>query len=164
MKPNYKRKDKRTSDRKLAACANGRLIPLTTVSDPVFASRLYGQGVAIVPDDDLIVAPCSATVVMIPYTRQSVGLENEQGDMILIHVGFNASQFRGRGFDSLVSEGTRVRPGTPLLRLDRKYLDSQNVDLTTCMVITNLRHLDDYRVLEGERVIGGRTPVMERRS
>lgn len=164
MKPNYKRKEKRGSDRRLAACASGKLMPLGTVGDPVFASKLYGEGIAIIPDDDLIVAPCSATVVMIPYTRQSIGLENEQGDMILIHVGTNAAQYRGRGFESLVMEGGKVRAGTPLIRLDRKFLDAQNADLTTCMVITNLRRPDDYRILEGDQVIAGRTPVMERRS
>lgn len=163
MKPNYKRKEKRGGERRLTACANGKLMPLGTVADPMFASKMYGEGIAIVPEDDMVVSPCSGTVVMVPYFRQSVGLENEQGDMILIHVGTNAAQYRGRGFETLALEGTRVRPGTPLIRLDRKFLDGQNADLTICMVITNLRRSDDYRVLEGDQVLAGRTPVMERR-
>lgn len=163
MKPNYKRKEKRNSDRRLVACATGKLMPLGAVADPVFASRMYGEGIAIVPEEDLVVSPCSGTVTMVPYNKQSVGLENEAGDMILVHIGTNAAQFRGKGFETLALEGTKVRPGTPLIRLNRRFLESQNADLTICMVITNLKKSEDYRVLEGDQVVAGRTPVMERR-
>ncbi len=163
MKPNYKRKEKRSLDKRLMACINGKLMPLSAVADPVFASKMFGEGVAIVPEDDLVVAPCAATVTMVPYGRQSIGLETENGDMILIHVGFNAGVYRERGFETLALEGTRVKCGSPLIRLNRKFLDSQNVDLTVCMVITNLRRPDEVRVLDGDLVNAGRTPVLERR-
>lgn len=163
MKPNFKRKEKRGLEKRLTACINGKLMPLSAVADPVFASKMYGEGVAIVPEDDLIVAPCTATVAMVPYGKQSVGLETENGDMILIHVGFNAGMYRDRGFETLALEGTRVRAGTPLIRINRKYLDSLNVDQTVCMVITNLRKPDEVRVLDGDLVSAGRTPVLERK-
>lgn len=54
MKPMIKRKEKRVSDKKLLACIDGKLMPLGAVADPVFASRLYGEGVAIVPELSLI--------------------------------------------------------------------------------------------------------------
>lgn len=164
MKPMFnKRKEKRVSDKKLTACVNGKLMPLGTVSDPVFASRMYGEGVAIVPDDDFIVAPCAGTVMMVAYNRQSIGIENEQGDMILIHIGFNTAQYGEKACEALATEGTRVKTGTPLIRMNRKFLESVNADMTVCMVITNLKKTDDYRILEGDQVAGGRTPVMERK-
>ncbi len=164
MKPNYKRKEKRPTDRRLTAFATGKLLPLSAVSDPLYATKMYGEGVAILPEEDLVVAPCSAMVNMVSYTMHCVGLENDQGDMILIHAGINNPPFRQRGFECLVTEGMKVRAGAPLIRFDRKYLESQNADLTTCLVITNLRHLDDYRVLDGDQVLAGRTPIMERKA
>lgn len=163
MKPNYKRKEKRPTEKRLIAFATGKLIPLSAVSDPLYATKMFGEGVAIIPEEDLVVAPCGAIVNMVSYTMHCVGLENEQGDMILIHAGINNPPFRKRGFESLVTEGMKVRAGSPLIRLDRKFLESQNADLTVCLVITNSHHLDDYRILEGDQVLAGRTPIMERR-
>lgn len=162
MRPNYKRKERRGPDRRLFAPASGRQKPLSAAADPWFASRLFGEGIALELEDDVIVAPCSAVVTMVPFTRQSIGLENEQGDMILIHVGTQASQYGGRGFETLASEGTKVRVGTPLIRLDRQFLEGQKADLTVCMVITN-QNKGVYRIVENDVLQGGKTMVMERK-
>lgn len=163
MKPILKRKEKRVSDKKIVACVDGKLMPLGMVADPVFASRLYGEGVAIVPEDDLIVAPCNGTITMVAHNRQSIGIVTEQGDMILIHIGFNTAQYGEKAFEALALEGIKVKPGMPLIMMDRRFLESVNADTTVCMVITNLKKMDDYRVLEGDIVSGGKTPVLERR-
>ena len=164
MKPNYKRKqEKRSNHHRLYAPISGRMIPLSSVPDPVFGNKMFGDGVAINPADDVIVAPCNANVAMIPYFRQSIGLETDAGDMILIHIGTNCEVFRGKGFETLVSEGSRVRPGTPLIRMNRRFLESQNADMTVCMVITNLKG-PDFRILDADVLQAGRTPVMEKKS
>lgn len=163
MKPMIKRKEKRVSDKKLLACIDGKLMPLGAVADPVFASRLYGEGVAIVPEDDVIVAPCNGTITMLAYNRQAIGIETEQGDMVLIHIGFNTAQYGEKAFEALATEGTKVKPGMPLITINRHFLESVNADMTVCMVITNLKKIEDYRVLEGDVVSAGKTPVLERK-
>ncbi len=164
MKPNYKRKqEKRSNDHRLYAPINGRMIPLSAVPDPVFGNKMFGDGIAINPVDDVIVAPCNATVAMIPFGKQSIGLETEAGDMILIHIGTNCEVFRGKGFETLVGESSRVRVGTPLIRMNRRFLESQNADMTVCMVITNMKE-PGFRVLDGDVLQAGRTPVMEKKS
>ncbi|MCF0258885.1 MAG: PTS glucose transporter subunit IIA [Erysipelotrichaceae bacterium] len=158
----FKKKEKRVPEKKLYAPANGTILPLSNVSDPVFAQKMLGEGIAIKVDGDTIVSPCFGTVVMISPTKHAIGIENEFGDQILVHAGMDTAAFNGKGFDVMVSEGQKVRPGVPILKLDRKYLDFQNADLTTPMTITN-HERGLYHILEGENAVAGKTPVMERR-
>ncbi|MCF0246118.1 MAG: PTS glucose transporter subunit IIA [Ileibacterium sp.] len=161
-KQSFKKKEKRTPEKKLYAPANGTILPLSNVSDPVFAQKMLGEGVAIKVDGDTIYSPCFGTVVMISPTKHNIGLENEFGDQILVHIGMDTAAYNGKGFEVLVTEGQKVRPGLPMVKLDRKYFDFQNADLTTPMTITN-QEQGMYRVLEGENAVAGKTPVMERR-
>lgn len=161
-KAGFKRKERKSQDRRLYAPANGKFKPLSSVSDPMMASKMFGEGIALTMDDDTVVSPCSGTVVMTAYTKQSIGLENEQGDMILLHLGTGLGQYRGRGLELLCSEGSKVRPGAPLLKIDRRFFESQNTDLTLCMTITN-QNKGVWRVLEGDQMSAGKTPLMERK-
>lgn len=151
----------RTPDKRLFACASGRVLSLSDVDDPVFAQKMLGEGVAFVPSGDVITAPCNGTVVLISNNKNVIGLENEQGDQVLIHVGIDTSALKGKGFEPLVSEGQKVHPGQPILKFDRRILENMNVDLTTPMTITNCDP-GDYRVLEADSCTGGRTLVMEK--
>lgn len=158
----FARKEKRTNDRKLYAPASGSFLSLSDVKDPVYAQKMYGEGIALVPQGDLVVSPCSGTVALIPVRKQAIGLETESGDQVLVHMGVGTSIYNGRGFEFLVSEGTKVRPGTPLVRLDRRFFDLQNADLTIFMVVTNQK-AGEYRLLEGDNLVAGKTPVMEKK-
>lgn len=90
-------------------------------------------------------------------------IETEQGDMVLIHIGFNTAQYGEKAFEARATEGTKVKPGMPLITINRHFLESVNADMTVCMVITNLKRIEDYRVLEGDVVSAGKTPVLERK-
>lgn len=158
----FRRKEKKSPDRRLYAPANGSFLSLSDIKDPVYAQKMYGEGIALVLQGDLIVSPCSGTVALVPVRKQAVGLETDLGDQVLIHMGVDTAIYNGRGFEFLVSEGTRVRPGTPLVRLDRRFFDLQNADMTIFMVVTNQK-AGEYRLLEGDALIGGKTPVMEKR-
>ncbi|UNT94007.1 PTS glucose transporter subunit IIA [Allobaculum sp. Allo2] len=79
MKPNFKRKERRTPDRRLYAPVSGRTIPLNLVSDPVYAARMYGEGIALEPAEDLICAPSAGTLCLISSSCHAFGLETEAG-------------------------------------------------------------------------------------
>lgn len=158
---NNKKRDRRSGDRRIYSPVNGTAIDLADVSDPVYAARLYGDGLAFLPADDVVCAPCAANVVLITNSRQAIGLETEGGDQILLHLGFNAVP-NTRAMDILVNEGTRVKPGTPLVRINRKLCESQNIDTTIALVVTNPVS-GPVSILEADTVQAGRTPVMERK-
>lgn len=161
-KPSFKKKEKRFTDKKIYAPASGQILALSSVKDPVFAQRMMGDGIAINVSGDTIVSPVNGTVAMISPTKHAIGLENDFGDQILVHIGLDTAVFNGKGFDVLVSEGQRVKPGVPLVKLDRKFFDSQGADLTTPLTITN-QDTGVFTILEGDQALAGKTPVMERR-
>lgn len=161
-RPAFKKKERRLPDRRLYSPADGMLISLADLRQPEYAQKLYGDGIAVVPDGDLIVSPCSGTVVMIPWTKQAIGIEADNGDQILLHIGVNTAIFNGRGMDFQIQEGSKVKIGTPLVKLDRRYFSLANADLTIFMIITN-RKVGDYSIIEGDAAAAGKTPVMERK-
>lgn len=156
-----KKKEKKSTDRKLYAPANGKLIPLSSVADPVLANKMLGEGIAVDISGSQIVAPCSGTVVMISNYKHAIGIESDLGDSVLVHIGMDTANYKGKGFEVLVSDSQKVKPGQPLVRLDRKFFEQQNADLTTCVIVTNA-DWGDYQILEGETAAAGRTPVMEK--
>ena len=163
MKPNFKRKERRTPDRRLYAPVSGRAIPLNLVSDPVYAARMYGEGIALEPAADLICAPSAGTLCLISSSCHAFGLETEAGEKVYVHVGFGTSELRGKGFEVLASEGSKVKCGQPILRLDRKFFEMRGTDLTTLMVIPASR-IGDYKIMESDSAQAGKTPLMERKA
>lgn len=161
-KPDLKKKERRTQDKKLYAPVSGEIIPLSSVADPVFAQKMMGDGIAFIPEGDLVVSPCYGTVAMIASAKNAVGIENDFGDQILVHIGLDTIDYNGKGIELLCQEGQKVRPGNPLVKLDRRFFDSVNADLTIPMTITN-QEFGVYQMLEGDRAVAGKTPVLERR-
>ena len=96
---------------------------------------------------------------MIANTNHAFGLRAENGAEILVHIGLDTVNLNGKGLKALVTQNQRVKKGMPVIQLDRPYLEAENVDLTTPMIITNgndftltTQHIDD-KVRIGETVV-----------
>ena len=122
---------------------DGHCIPLEQVNDPSFAQQLLGQGVAIIPADGVIYAPCDATVSSLLDSQHAIGLTTQQGVELLIHVGIDTVELGGKHFTALVKEGEEVRGGQELLRFEKEAIVAAGYDTTTPFVIVNS---DDYKV------------------
>lgn len=149
------------NNRKIYSPVNGRAIPLSDLKDPVFAQKLLGEGVAFVFEEDIIVSPCHGTLVMISHDRHCVGIESESGDQILVHIGLEEENVHGQGYHILVSRGQKIKTGQPIMKLDRKLLESLNIDLTLALIVTN-RAPDLFHVHHSDKAVAGRLVVMER--
>ncbi|WP_075182814.1 glucose PTS transporter subunit IIA [Pantoea sp. 1.19] len=138
---------------------SGRLMPLTQVQDPAFASGALGEGVAILPDDGEVVAPCDAEVASVIDTGHAVGLLCDNGAELLIHVGLDTVKLQGQFFTPQVSIGERVRAGQPLIRFDREQVLAAGYDITTPFLIVNS---DDFTVrpLQAEGPVHVGMPVL----
>ncbi|MDO5549200.1 MAG: glucose PTS transporter subunit IIA [Eubacteriales bacterium] len=146
----------------LLAPVTGRCVDLNTVPDEMFSTRAMGDGVAFVYDGDTIVSPCNGEVSVVANTKHAVGLTTDDGLELLIHIGVDTVSLNGQGFQSLVKLGDKVKVGTPLLKVDRKFLDGQGVNLITSMVVTNEDELEEQRICEVDRdVVAGKTSVIE---
>src|SRR5688500_15513167 len=143
----------------LMAPVSGILGPLDDVPDAAFAQRLAGDGVAIDPLSDTVLAPCDAHVRHVQRAAHAVTLETH-GLEIVIHVGLDTVNLRGEGFHPLVKGGDSVRAGDPLLRFDVDLVARRARSLLTEMVIANMDLVSALEPRSG-RVVGGRDVVLE---
>lgn len=115
----------------------GEVIALESVPDEAFAGKVLGDGVAIVPHEGKVVAPCDAQVATLIDTHHAIGLICDNGAELLIHVGLNTVNLQGQYFTPLVKEGDRVNAGTPLLEFDKASIEQAGYDLTTPVLVVN---------------------------
>ncbi len=119
----------------LFAFAEGRLIPLTSVKDDVFASLSLGDGIAIVPQKNVLYAPCNATIRDIAETSHTIKLECENKTKILLHIGIDTVNLKGRFFTVHVKEGSKIKKGDKLISFDLNKIKYLRYDPTICMVV-----------------------------
>ena len=101
------------------AYLSGKVVPIEEVKDEVFSSKALGDGLAIEPGENVIVAPCDATVsVLMEGSRHAVGLTLANGVEILIHEGIDTVNMEGDGFEYFVKEGDKVKAGDTLVILE----------------------------------------------
>lgn len=115
----------------------GRLVPLNEVPDQTFSQKILGDGVAIDPSEGLVVAPFDAEVAQIFKTAHAVGLINDQGVEVLIHIGIDTVKLGGEGFKAHVKAGDRVKAGQVLIEFDLKLVKAKAPSMLTPVVITN---------------------------
>ncbi len=144
----------------LSAPVSGDCVALDTVKDEVFASGIMGKGTAFQWDGDTVYAPCSGKVAMVANTGHAIGFVAEGGQEILIHVGLDTVALEGKGFTPLKKAGETVSKGEAVLKVDRDYMKSRNVDLTTPMVITNAAQFQVEPMNVGSCVKAGQDIVL----
>ena len=110
---------------------------LDSVPDPVFAQRMMGDGVAIQPLGDTVVAPFDGQVVTIHDAGHAVSLRSAEGAEILIHIGLDTVMLKGEGFSPLVAAGQTVARGDPLIRFDLDAVALAATSLITPVIVTN---------------------------
>ncbi len=98
--------------------ADGELIPMEEIPDPVFSAGVMGECVGIMPENDVICAPISGTVSMVAVTKHALSLRGEDGKEILIHVGLDTVNLNGEGFKVFVQEGDKVEKGQQIMKAD----------------------------------------------
>ncbi|MCL6424193.1 N-acetylglucosamine-specific PTS transporter subunit IIBC [Brachybacterium sp. JHP9] len=115
----------------------GAVVPLSAVPDPTFSEQLMGPGAAIEPTDGEVVAPAAGTVQHIFPTGHAIALVLEDGTELLIHVGLDTVEMKGKGFTALVENGQRVRAGEPLMQVDLDAIRAAGHATITPIIVLN---------------------------
>ncbi|HWW55748.1 MAG TPA: glucose PTS transporter subunit IIA, partial [Sphingopyxis sp.] len=110
---------------------------LDSVPDPVFARRMMGDGVAIQPLGDTVVAPFDGEIVTLHEAGHAVSLRSAEGAEVLIHIGLDTVMLKGEGFAPLVAIGDKVSRGDPLIRFDLDAVALAATSLITPVIVTN---------------------------
>jgi glucose-specific phosphotransferase system IIA component len=121
---------------------SGNLIKLSEVNDDMFARELLGKGLAIQPDTNTIYAPISGKVMAAPKTCHAVAISSSDGMEVLIHIGINTVDLKGKYFKGFVSKGEEVKAGQKLIEFDMENIKKAGYDVITPVIITNS---DDYK-------------------
>ncbi|WP_432259078.1 phosphoenolpyruvate--protein phosphotransferase [Cupriavidus sp. TMH.W2] len=148
----------------LRAPVSGVLLPLAAVPDPVFAEGMFGDGLAIDPLGDTLVAPCDGTVVHLAATGHALTLQAPCGAQVLLHVGIDTVSLRGEGFAPCVAQGDAVRQGEALIRFDVDRVAQRAPSLVTVMAIANGDAFTVTGRTEAARAEAGRTVVLQVRA
>ena len=125
------------TDEKLHSPIVGEVVALSEVNDPVFSSGVMGQGIAVKPSKGVVYAPADAEIAIAFPTGHAYGLKTDNGAEILIHVGIDTVSLNGKGFESKVSQGDRVRAGDIIGTFDSEVIATNGLDDTTMVIITN---------------------------
>ena len=123
----------------ITAPLEGRVLPLSEVPDAAFAGGALGNGVAIDPSGDTVVAPADGKVLTVQKSGHAVGLRLEGGVDLLIHIGIDTVQMGGEGFEVLVEKKQEVTAGTPLIRFDRAAIEAAGYPAITPVLVSNTR-------------------------
>ncbi len=141
----FKKKPKITPEKNCVyAPVSGTAKPLAEVDDKIFADGLLGKGLAIEPDEGVIYAPVSGKVTVAPKSCHAVGISSPEGIEVLVHVGINTVDLKGKHFRGFVSKGDEVYAGQKLIEFDRQALKEAGYDIITPVIVTNS---DDYEVI-----------------
>ena len=145
----------------LKAGLTGKVIPLDDVPDNVFSQHVMGDGIAIEPESDTVVAPANATVnAVMADTGHACGLTFANGMELLIHIGVDTVDMNGDGFTLLVSEGQKVKAGTPLIRFDKEKIHAAGHPSVTVFIVTEEGNAKGIQYLSGMEAVAGETPVI----
>lgn len=128
----------------LYAPVAGECVPVTEVSDPTFGQEILGKGVAIKPTEGKVLAPCDGTVEQMFETGHAVSLTSAFGAEILIHVGLDTVELKGKHYTIHAKAGDKVKKGQLLIEFDVEAIKAAGYDVITPVVICNS---DDYSTI-----------------
>ena len=138
--------------------ADGEVIALEQVKDPVFSQKMMGDGFAVEPANGNIVSPVSGTVSSIFPTKHALGLVTEAGLEVLVHIGLDTVSLEGKPFTVHVAEGQKVAAGDLLVTADLDAIRAADRETSTVVVFTNAEAIKSVK-LEQTGSLAAKTAV-----
>ena len=146
-------------DTDIVAIADGKLIDVTTVSDPMFAEKMMGESIAFTYDADKVTfcAPANGTISALFPTGHAFGITMKDGTELLVHIGIDTVNSKGDGFKLLgKKQGDTVKAGEAIVEADLKKL-SKKYEMPVMLIVTNsakhaVKFIDPQPVTRGQKI------------
>lgn len=126
--------------------ADGQVINIEDVKDPVFSQKMMGDGFAVEPENGKIVSPVAGKVASIFPTKHALGLVTDNGLEVLVHIGLDTVSLEGKPFDVKVTEGQTVAAGDLLVEADLAAIREAGRETSTVVVFTNADAIKSVKV------------------
>lgn len=136
-----------TPGMEVVAPVSGTIVALKDVEDEAFSSGALGNGCAISPTVGEVYAPCDGIISVIPDTNHAIGITANNGAEVLVHVGMNTVELKGKGFEVLVKEEQSVKKGELLMTFDMAVIQAEGYPLVTPVVVNNSDEYSKFEVL-----------------
>ena len=129
----------------------GSIIPLSEVQDEVFSGEIIGKGAAVVPEKGEIHAPSEGEILSVFDTGHALGMRTRDGVELLIHIGLNRVELKGKYFQTHIKQGDLVKKGDLLISFDIEEIQKAGYDITTPVLVSNTAdYLDILAKKEGK--------------
>lgn len=132
----------------------GHLLPIEQVPDPVFSQKMVGDGISIEPFDQILVSPVDGRIAQIHSASHAVTISTAQGIDVLIHIGIDTVNLKGKGFASKIKVGDLVKTGDILIKFDADYVATHAKSLLTQVLITNGEQISVLKPTRGQVTAG----------
>lgn len=134
----------------LGSPMDGEAVALEQVDDPTFSEKILGDGIALIPCTGRVVAPVAGTIAIMFETGHAVSLVSEKGTEILIHIGLNTVNLKGKYFHPKVKANDKVKQGDLLLEFDLEQIIEAGYDPISPVVICNSATYSEITTFTGE--------------
>ena len=129
---------------------DGKAIELSKVNDSTFSNEILGKGVAIIPEEGVVYAPFDGKIDVFFQTGHAIGLVNNEGTEVLIHVGIDTVNLNGEFFHPQKQSGDEIKKGEVLLKFDMDKIKEAGYDVVTPVIISNTNdYVDVTTVSQG---------------
>lgn len=132
------------------APASGEIIPIEEVPDEVFSSKSLGNGFAIMNHDGMIHSPTSGKITTIFPTLHAIGIENENGEQVLVHMGIDTVDLAGKPFNIKVTDGQMVKQGDLLAQIDSNQIKAAGKN--DMIIVVTLENADGKVIAPSDKI------------
>lgn len=145
-------KNEESNGNQIFAPMAGQAVAITEVPDPTFSEGLMGNGIAIIPTDGHVYAPCNATIDMMFDTGHAVSLVSDTGVELLIHVGLETVGLEGKPFKIHVKNGDKVKKGQLMIEADLEAIKAAGLNTITPVLVCNTDEYPTFNTFIGKDV------------
>ena len=133
----------------IIAPLSGEIVAIEDVPDVVFAEKIVGDGIAIRPTGNKMVAPCDGEIGKIFETNHAFSLESDTGIELFVHFGIDTVELKGEGFTRIAHEGQKVKAGDTIIEFDLPLLTEKAKSILTPVVISNMDEIKELQKMSG---------------
>ncbi|HHF6872379.1 TPA: PTS glucose transporter subunit IIA [Haemophilus influenzae] len=147
-------KENKSVEVEIYAPISGEIVNIEDVPDVVFSEKIVGDGVAVRPIGNKIVAPVDGVIGKIFETNHAFSMESKEGVELFVHFGIDTVELKGEGFTRIAQEGQSVKRGDTVIEFDLALLESKAKFVLTPIVISNMDEISCIVKKSGEVVAG----------
>ncbi|MCO6535193.1 beta-glucoside-specific PTS transporter subunit IIABC [Lactobacillus sp.] len=145
----------------ISSPVKGELLPLSQSDDEAFASQAMGKGFVVKPSEGKVYAPVDGKVVSLFSTKHAIGILGDNGAEILIHIGIDTVDLKGKYFTAHVKQGQKVTKGQLLIEFDRSKITASGYNDEIMVIITNTNSYQNVELLDSATVTDLNKPILQ---